>query len=101
METLITLMIIDYISGVLAAMYLKELSSEIGFKGILKKVMMFFICAVSYRFDVLIHANSALFTAIVVFYCCNEALSIIENAIRLDLPIPEKLKAAIQSLKEE
>ena len=100
-ETLMVLMVIDYLTGVLAGAYLKELSSEIGFKGLLKKVMMLIICAVAFRIDILLGANRALFTSVIIFYCCNEAISIVENAIRLDLPIPEKLKQAIQILQED
>ena len=100
-ETLMVLMVIDYITGVMAGAYLKELSSEIGFKGLLKKIMMLIICAVAFRIDVLLGANRGLFISVIIFYCSNEAISILENAIRLDLPIPEKLKQAIRILQED
>lgn len=101
LEILIYLMVFDYVSGVIAAFNNHELSSEIGFKGLLKKVFILIICAVAYKIDLLMNANKMLLSAAFIFYCCNEALSIIENAVKMGLPIPEKLRNALKALEED
>ncbi len=71
----------------------KKLSSEIGFKGIFKKVLIFILVGVGHLIDTnLIGDGSVLRTAIIFFYCSNEGVSMLENAGRLGLPIPEKIK---------
>ena len=90
---LVALMVADYITGVMCAIVEKKLSSEIGFKGIFKKVLIFILVGVGHLIDTnLIGDGSVLRTAIIFFYCSNEGVSMLENAGRLGLPIPEKLK---------
>lgn len=96
---LIALVAIDYLTGVLLAVYEKELSSDIGFKGISKKVMMFALVAVGNIIDQhIIGSGSSLRTMLIMFYLSNEGISIIENAGKIGLPLPQKLKDAIQKL---
>lgn len=96
---LIALAAIDYLTGVLLAVYEKELSSDIGFKGISKKVMMFALVAVGNIIDQhIIGSGSSLRTMLIMFYLSNEGISIIENAGKIGLPLPQKLKDAIQKL---
>jgi len=88
---LVALMVADYITGVMCAIVEKKLSSEIGFKGIFKKVLIFILVGVGHLIDTnLIGDGSVLRTAIIFFYCSNEGVSMLENAGRLGLPIPEK-----------
>lgn len=109
MQILLILMIMDYLSGITAAAVFKKskktksgkLSSKAGFKGLLKKIFILVICSMSYYMDQLLNMKNVLFTMVVLFYCSNEALSILENAILLEIPIPDKLKKAIESLKED
>ena len=90
---LVALMVADYITGVMCAIVEKKLSSEIGFKGIFKKVLIFILVGIGHLIDTnLIGDGSVLRTAIIFFYCSNEGVSMLENAGRLGLPIPEKLK---------
>ena len=92
-------MVADYITGVMCAIVEKKLSSEIGFKGIFKKVLIFILIGVGHMIDTnLIGDGSALRTAIIFFYCSNESVSMLENAGRLGLPIPEKLKDILAQL---
>ena len=93
--------LVDYFTGMYAAFIKKEWSSRIGALGIGKKIFMFMVCSVAYWIDNLTHANNVLFNIVVFWYCGNEALSILENAIKIDLPIPQKLKDAVAQLKEE
>ena len=96
---LVALMVADYITGVMCAIVEKKLSSEIGFKGIFKKVLIFILVGVGHLIDTnLIGDGSVLRTAIIFFYCSNEGVSMLENVGRLGLPIPEKLKDILAQL---
>ena len=91
----------DYITGVMAAYSQKKLSSAIGFKGIAGKVMIFALVGVANVVDNLLfgHADT-LRTAVICFYVANESLSIIENAVKLNVPIPDALKDKLQQLHD-
>ena len=92
---------IDYLTGVLKALCKKELSSEIGFRGIGKKIFMFAIVALANIIDGCVPAtNGAIRSAAMLFYIANEGLSIVENAGEMGLPVPKILKDAIKSLKK-
>ena len=99
--TLLVFMLLDYISGVLLAVVQKRLSSKIGFKGILKKVMILILVAVGTMLDQFILVEGAFIrTLVIFFYIANEGISLLENAALLGLPIPEKLKEVLEQLKE-
>lgn len=96
---LIVLMVIDYISGIMIAVSEKNLSSSIGFKGICRKTMILMMVGVANILDVnVVGTGSALRTAVATFFVSNEAISVTENAARLGLPIPEKLKEVLTQL---
>lgn len=100
--TLIILAVADYITGVISAGVQHKLSSQIGFKGIAKKLFMFALVGVGNLVDMNVLGGSAVLrSAIICFYIANEALSIIENAGELGLPIPKKLKKLMEQLKEK
>lgn len=96
---LIAFVIIDYVSGVLAAAYTGTLSSSVGFRGIAKKVMIFTIVAVAHLADRAVGLQHVIMDAAIYFYMANELLSIIENAGRTGLPIPDQIKSAVEILK--
>ena len=99
---MITFVVIDYITGLMAAIVERKLSSEIGFKGIFKKVLIFLLVAVGSVIDKnLIGTGSAVRTAVIFFYISNEGISIIENAIRIGLPVPEKLRNVLEQLQDK
>lgn len=99
---LLAFVIIDYISGCLVAISTKQLSSEVGFKGISKKILIFALVGVANLIDVfVIKQGSALRTATIFFYLANEGLSILENAGRLGLPLPIKLKSILKQLNTD
>ncbi len=100
--TLVAFVVIDYLTGVLAAFYTRKVSSEVGFKGICKKLVIFLLVAVGNIVDTyILGTGSAIRTAVIFFYISNEGISIIENAARLDLPIPKKLKDVLEQLRDE
>ena len=89
----------DYITGVMCAAVDKRLSSEIGFKVICKKVLIFLLVGLANILDVqIIGTGSVLRTAVIFFYISNEGVSLLENAAHLGLPVPEKLKDILQQL---
>ena len=89
----------DYITGVMAAYSQKQLSSAIGFKGIAGKIMIFALVGVANVVDNLLFGQAdTLRTAVICFYVANESLSIIENAIKLNVPIPDALKDKLAQL---
>lgn len=99
---LITFMILDYLSGVIVAIAHKELSSEVGFKGIAKKVLIMALVAVGHILDMHILGGGAVCrSAVIGFYLANEGISILENAAKLGLPLPKKLVAVLKQLKKD
>lgn len=99
---LVTFVVIDYATGFMCAWTEKKLSSEVGAKGIAKKVFIFMLVAIANIIDTQILKNgAAIRTAVIFFYLANEGVSICENAGRLGLPIPQKLKAVLEQLNEE
>nr|DAK50391.1 MAG TPA: holin [Caudoviricetes sp.] len=90
---LIAFVVADYITGVLKAIAEKNLSSTIGFKGICKKVCIFTLVGVANVLDVhIIGSGCVLRSAVIFFYISNEGISIIENAARMGLPVPQQLQ---------
>ena len=99
---LIVFVVLDYLTGVLAAGVRKQLSSEIGFKGIAKKVAIFCLVAMAHIIDSrLIQNGSVVRTAVIFFYLSNEGISICENAAVIGLPIPEKFKDVLEQLSDK
>ena len=93
MTALLVFMIIDYLTGVMCAVYDKALSSKVGFIGICKKVLIVFLVGVAHIVDVrMMGTGDAFRSAVLCFYLSNEGVSMLENAAHLGLPIPAKLK---------
>ena len=98
---LVAFVIVDYVTGVACAVSDHNLSSEIGFKGIFKKVLIFLLVGIGHILDTqVIGSGSVLRTAVIFFYISNEGVSLVENAAHLGLPIPEKLKAVLEQLHD-
>lgn len=96
---LVAFVVIDYITGVMCAAVDKKLSSEVGFKGICRKVLIFLLVGIANILDVqVIGTGNILRTAVIFFYISNEGVSLLENAAHLGLPIPEKLKDILEQL---
>ncbi|MBC2726584.1 holin family protein [Desulfosporosinus sp.] len=96
---LVVFVVLDYILGVMCAVINKNLSSEIGAKGIFRKVVIFSLVGVAHIVDGNINGNgSAIRTAVIFFYLSNEGISIVENAARLGLPVPEKLIDVLEQI---
>ena len=98
---LLTFVCLYYITGVLCACRERQLSSEIGFMGICRKVLLFVLVGVAHTLDeTMLGSGSALRTATILFYLSNEGLSILENAAQMGLPIPDRLQEALKQLRK-
>lgn len=98
---LIVFVVIDYITGIMCAIINQSLSSEVGFKGICRKVLIFLLVGIANILDVqVIGSGSVLRTAVIFFYISNEGVSLMENAAHLGLPVPEKIKAVLEQLHD-
>ena len=98
---LVVFVAMDYITGVMCAAADRKLSSEVGFKGICRKVLIFMMVGIANVLDVQIIGNgSVLRTAVIFFYLSNEGVSLLENAGHLGLPIPSRLKAVLEQLHD-
>ena len=92
---------VDYITGVMCAISDRKLSSEVGFRGICRKVLIFILVGIANILDVeVIGTGSVLRTAIIFFYLSNEGVSLLENAAHLGLPVPTKLKDVLAQLHD-
>ena len=98
---LVIFVICDYLTGIMCAIADKKLSSEVGFKGICRKVLIFLLVGIANILDVqVIGTGSVLRTAVVFFYLSNEGVSLLENASHLGLPVPEKIKEVLEQLHD-
>ena len=99
---LLAFVVIDYITGVMCAIADRKLSSEVGFKGICRKVLIFLLVGIANVLDVnVIGTGSVLRTAVIFFYISNEGVSLLENAAHLGLPVPDKMKAVLEQLHKK
>ena len=91
----------DYLTGVMCAVSDRKLSSNVGFKGICRKVLIFLLVGIANILDVhVIGTGAVLRTAVIFFYISNEGVSLLENAAHLGLPVPEKIKAVLEQLHD-
>ena len=99
--TLLVFITADYITGIMCAIVDRKLSSEIGFKGIFKKVIIFMLVGIAQMIDInVIKTGSVLRAAVIFFYLSNEGVSVLENTAHLGLPVPEKLKEVLEQLHD-
>ncbi len=91
--SLVSFIVLDYLTGVILAISQKKLSSEIGYRGILRKAMIFALLGIGNVIDnYIMSSGSAVRTMLIMFYLSNEGISILENVANLGLPLPQKIK---------
>ena len=100
LKSIVTLMVLDYVTGLFKSIYNKKLSSEVGFKGIIKKIIIFIVIATAYIIQCLLGDGIPLREVTILFFIANEGISLIENASEF-VPIPEKLKDILIQLRKE
>lgn len=98
--TLIILIVVDYATGVIGAAYEKRLSSSIGYKGIIKKVITLLVVGVAVTLQRIMPEGLPLREITILFFVANEGLSVLENAAKV-IPLPQKLKSVLLQLKDK
>ena len=99
---LVCFMAIDYLTGVINAVLSKKLSSQVGFKGLAKKLFVVLMLIVAVMLDRLVNGGQWIFrTLVAYFYIANEGISIIENVARLGVPIPQRIVEILEQIKEK
>ena len=100
LKALITLVILDYVTGLLKAIVNKTLSSEVGFRGLIRKIVIFIVVATAVIIQEVIGGAVPLREIVIIFFVCNEAISLLENASEF-VPIPEKLRETLIQLRDK
>lgn len=100
LECFLVAIVLDYITGILNAGYNKKLNSKIGLKGILKKLGLLSLIALSVIIDKITGANGVVRTLVIYYLVANEGLSIIENLAGMNIIIPEFLKEKLEQIKK-
>lgn len=99
--SLIVIMALDYLTGVMSAIYNKKLNSKIGYKGIIKKASYLLIIALSVILDKLLGQTGSVRTLVIYFFVANDGISILENVAEMNIPLPKKLKELLEQLKKD
>lgn len=101
MSAVISLVIIDYITGVISAAAKGSLDSSVGYRGILKKAGIFIMIALGNIIDNVTGASGMVRAAVIAFFCANEGISILENCGSLGIPLPQKLYAILEQIRDK
>lgn len=101
MKSLLIVIVIDYITGVMSAIYNKELNSTIGLKGILKKFSYLIIVCLSVILDRIVGDTGAIRTIVIYFFVANDGISIVENIGKMGVPLPKKLTEVLEQLRNK
>lgn len=98
-KALVMLVVLDYVTGVLKAIYTKTLSSEVGFEGLIRKIVIFIVIATAVIIQMVVGNVIPLREVTITFFLCNEGISLLENASEF-VPIPDKLKDTLIQLRD-
>jgi toxin secretion/phage lysis holin len=100
LKVLVLFVVIDYITGLSAAWYEKKLDSNVGLRGIAKKILLFVPVAIGFWLDTLLNTE-VLRSLAIFFYIANEGLSVLENLSRMDIPVPAGIKDALEQMQKK
>lgn len=100
LRALVILMAMDYITGIIKAVYIKKLSSEEGYKGILKKITVLVIVALANIVQVITGGTAAVREIVIMFYIANEGISVLENVAAVSTKMPAALKNILLQLRD-
>ena len=100
-QSLLIVIVIDYLTGIASAIYNKELSSKMGFKGIIKKFCYLLVVALSVVIDNLLGQSGLIRSLVIYFFVANDGLSIIENMAEMNVKLPKKLIDALEQIKKK
>lgn len=100
-QSLLIVIVVDYLTGIASAIYNKELSSKMGFKGIIKKFCYLLVVALSVVIDNLLGQSGLIRSLVIYFFVANDGLSIIENMAEMNVKLPQKLIDALEQIKKK
>lgn len=100
LKSLLIVIVIDYVTGILSAIYNKQINSKVGFKGILKKFSYLLIIALSVIVDNILGQSGTVRTLVIYFFVANDGISILENVAEMNIPLPPKLLETLEQLKK-
>ena len=100
-KVLLAFSVVDYFSGLAVAWTERKINSRVGFKGILKKCVMFSLVGIANLLGGLIGGSDAVRTVVILFYIGNEGISIMENAFRLGVPFPKALRDKFEQFRDD
>ena len=100
LKSLLIVIVIDYVTGILSAIYNKQINSKVGFKGILKKFSYLLIIALSVIVDNMLGQSGTIRTLVIYFFVANDGISILENVAEMNIPLPPKLLETLEQLKK-
>ena len=101
LQSLLIVIVIDYLTGIASAIYNKKLSSKIGFKGIIKKLSYLLVVTLSVVIDNLLGQSGLIRSLVIYFFVANDGLSIIENMAEMNVKLPQKLIDALEQIKKK
>ena len=101
LQSLLIVMVVDYLTGIASAIYNKELSSKVGFKGVIKKFCYLLVVALSVVIDNLLGQSGLIRSLVIYFFVANDGLSIIENMAEMNIKLPQKLIDALEQIKKK
>lgn len=101
LQSLLIVIVIDYLTGIASAIYNKELSSKIGFKGIIKKFSYLLVVTLSVVIDNLLGQSGLIRSLVIYFFVANDGLSIIENMAEMNIKLPQKLIDTLEQIKKK
>ena len=101
LQSLLIVIVIDYLTGIASAIYNKELSSKMGFKGIIKKFSYLLVVALSVVIDNLLGQSGLIRSLVIYFFVANDGLSIIENMAKMNVKLPQRLIDALEQIKKK
>ena len=100
LKVLLVMIVLDYITGIIKGIYNKRLSSEIGWKGLLKKIVTLIIVVMANVLQFAVGDTIPLREVVIMFYIANEGISLLENAADV-IPLPEQLKNTLLQLRSK
>ena len=101
LQTLLIVIVIDYVSGICKAIYNKKLNSKVGIKGIIKKFAYLLTVALAVELDKITGGTGAIRTLVIYFFVANDGISILENLGGMGIPLPNKLKEVLEQLRDD
>ena len=101
LQTLLIVIVIDYVSGICKAIYNKKLNSKVGIKGIIKKFAYLLTVALAVELDKITGGTGAIRTLVIYFFVANDGISILENLGGMGIPLPKKLTEVLEQLRDD